>query len=112
MFEFLNELANNTHEQRKVARYEKDGVFIDTCAVNDSDQPFETAIEHPKFNDGVMIIVQLYDTKEQAQKGHNKWVKKMTAKELPKAIKDVSTSDVIKFADALGVDLNDIHSQT
>ena len=51
----------------------------------------------------------MYDTKEAAQKGHNKWVKKMTAKELPKAIKDVSTAGVIKLADALGVDLNEIY---
>jgi len=109
MFEFFNEMLNNTYEQRQVARYEKDGVFVDTCAVNDSDQPFETAIEHPKYNDGKMIVVQMYDTKEQAQKGHDKWVEKMTSKELPKAIKNVGTADIVKFAGALGFDLNEIY---
>lgn len=108
-FEFLNELVNNTHEERKVARYEKNGLFIDTCAVNDSSQPYETAVAHPNYNNDELIIVQRYDTKEQARKGHDKWVKKMTAKELPKAIKDVSTSDVVEFAHALGIDLNEIY---
>jgi len=109
MFGFLDEMMNNTYEQRKIARYEKDGIFVDTCAVGDSEQPYETAIEHPKYNNGVMIIVQMYDTKEQAKKGHNKWVKKMTAQNLPKAIKDVSTCDVVEFSRILGIDLNEIY---
>ena len=112
MFGFLEEMINNTHDERKVATYEKDGVFVDTCAVNDSEQPYETAVSHPSYNDDKLIIVQMYDTKEQAQKGHKKWVKKMTTKELPKAIKDVSTSDVVDFAKALGVDLNEIYPST
>lgn len=113
MFGFLNEIFNNTHETRKVAdSYEKDGVFVDTCSVNDSSQPYETAVSHPNYNNDKLIIVQLYDTKEQAQKGHKKWIKKMTAKKLPKAIKDISTSDVIDFARGLGVDLNEIYPKT
>lgn len=113
MFGFLSEMFNNTYETRKVTdSYEKDGVFVDTCLVNNSSQPYETAVSHPNYNDDKLIIVQMYDTEEQAQKGHKKWIKKMTAKELPKAIKDVSTSDVIDFARVLGVDLNEIYRKT
>lgn len=109
LFDFLQDLGN--HEERKVDTYEVGDVFVDTCAVSDSEQPYETAIAHPRYNNGTMIIVQTYNTKEQAQKGHNKWVKKMTAKDLPKAIKDVSTAGVIKFAAVFGVDLNEIHTK-
>jgi len=92
------------YEERKVDRFEKEGLLIDTCAVNDSDKPFETAISHPMFNDGKLVVVELYDTKEQAQKGHNKWVKIMTKKKLPKSLKDVSTAEVAKLCDAIGGD--------
>lgn len=108
MFEFLEMMG--THEERKVATYNENGIFIDTCAISDSEQSFETAIEHPKYNDGTMIIVEMYDTKEEAQKGHDKWVEKMTAKELPKSLKDVSTCDVVEFGHAIGVDLNEEHT--
>lgn len=54
------------YEQRKVARFEKDGFMVDTAAVNDSEHPFETAVEHPNYNDGKMVIVEEYDSKEEA----------------------------------------------
>lgn len=108
MFEFMEDFGN--HDERKIDSYDENGVFVDTCAVSDSEQPYETAVSHPSYNDDELIIVQLYNTKEAAQKGHDKWVKKMTAKELPKAIKDVSTAGVIKFAAVFGVDLNEIHT--
>ena len=110
LFDFLQDLGN--YDERKIDTYKKDGVFVNTCAVSDSSQPYETAIEHPKFNNGTMIIVQTYDTKGAAQEGHNKWVRKMTAENLPKAIKDVSTAGIIKFAAGLGVDLNEIFPQS
>lgn len=108
MFRFLEMMG--THEERKVATYDKDGIFIDTCMITDSNRPYETAVEHPKYNNGTMIIVEMYDTKEDAQKGHDRWVEKMTAKELPKSIKDISTCDVVKFGHAIGVDLNEEHT--
>ena len=110
MFEFLQDLGN--HKERKIDSYEVGDVFVDTCAVSDSSQPYETAVAHPNYNEGKIIIVQMYDTKKQAQKGHDKWVKKMTAKELPKAIKDVSTSGIVKFGHALGIDLNEVYPST
>lgn len=107
MFGFLEEMMANTYENRKVARYEKDDVFVDTCRITDSEQPYETAVAHPKYNDNKIVIVEMYNTEEEAKRGHSKWVKKMTSKKLPKTLKDVSTSDVVEFAQVLGVNLNE-----
>ena len=100
MFRFLDMIGN--YEERKVDRYEKEGLLVDTAAVNDSDKPFETAVACPAYNNGKWVIVELYNTKKQAQAGHNKWVKKMTAKTLPKNLKDVSTAEIATFCDVFG----------
>ena len=94
----------DTQEERKVDTYEKEDLFVDTCSITDSDKPYETAIACPQYNDAKLIIVELYDTKEEAQKGHNKWVKIMTAKKLPETIKDVSTATIAKFCDMYGTE--------
>jgi len=95
MFDFLSMVG--TYSARKIDTYEVGKLFIDTCLVTDSDQPYETAVEHPKYNNGDMVIVEMYNTKEAARKGHKRWVKKMTAKELPESLKDVSTSTTGKL---------------
>lgn len=97
MFDFLS-MADN-YEDRVVANYkdEKTGLCVDTSMVTDSDKDYETGIEHPCYNDGDWVIVELYDTKEKAQKGHNNWVKKMTGKELPKQLRDVSSCTMAKL---------------
>jgi hypothetical protein len=83
------------YEQRKIDRFEgKNGLIVDTCAVSDSTQPFETAVQHSKYNSGKWIIVELYSTEEKAQTGHKKWVETMTAKKLPKSLTDVSTATI------------------
>lgn len=100
MFNFFN-MAND-YEERKVARYEEEGICIDTAAVSDSDQPYETGIQHPGYNDGDWVIVELYPNKKAAQEGHNKWVQIMTAPELPEFLKDVSTANIAKLVDVFG----------
>jgi len=97
MFGFMDMYGN--YEQRKVDNFtdKEKGIFVDTCMVTDSSQPYETAIEHPKYNRGKMIIVEMYDTKEEAQTGHDKWVKTMTGKNLPKTLKDVSSCEIAKI---------------
>ena len=102
MFGFMN--MQGTYEARKVDRYEKDDLFVDTCLVTGSDKPYETAVAHPKYNGGKMVIVELYDTKAQAQEGHDRWVKTMTAKTLPKSLKDVSTAEVAQLLDIFGTE--------
>ena len=93
-FDFLQDTDN--YEERKVDRFEKDDMIIDTCYASDTGL-YETAISHPKYNGGSWIIVEEYENREEAQKGHNKWVKKMTSKKLPKNLKDVSSTDIAEL---------------
>ena len=102
MFDFFS-MANN-YEERKVERFERDKLVIDTCRVTDSEKDYETGIIHPKYNDGEWVIVQLYDTKTQSKRGHKKWVGKMTARALPKQLKDVSTCEVAFMIDSVSED--------
>ena len=95
MYDFLS-MADN-YDSRAVARYEKKNLIIDTCAVTDSDEPYETGIKHCKYNCNAWVIVEMYNTKKDAQKGHQKWIKKMTSKNLPKTLKDVSTCTIKKL---------------
>lgn len=97
MLDFFDMMGN--YELRAVARFEQDGLVIDTCAVTDAAQPYETGICHPSYNDGKWIIVELYDTREEAQIGHDKWVKTMTANELPKWLQDVSSAAIAGLCD-------------
>lgn len=100
MFNFLSMAGN--YEQRKVAHTDLgDGAWVDTAAVNDAAQPYETAVQHPRYNDGKMVIVEMYESKTDANAGHERWVATMTADELPASLKDVGTSEVSLFIDAL-----------
>jgi len=96
-------MAGN-YEERKVAHYEEEKVMVDTCRVDDSDADYETAVEHPAYNNGSMVIVETYDTKEEAQGGHDKWVTIMTSRSLPDRLFDVSTAAIKKLGEVFGVD--------
>lgn len=99
MFDFLS--MSDNYEDRKVDRFDGDGFIVDTCSVTDSDEPYETGIQHPKYNDGKWVIVEMYEDMDSAQKGHDKWVKTMTASELPNELMDVSTCTLKKMLDSL-----------
>jgi len=95
-FGFFN--MAGTIQQRRVKHFEdiKRHVVVDTSAVICSDKPYETAIKYPKYNSGDWVVVQVYDTKNKAIVGHNKWVKKLTADRLSKTLKDVSLCVIAK----------------
>lgn len=99
LFDFMNMMDNC--EERKVDHYEQDGTTIDTCRVTDSSKDYETGISHPKYNNGDWIIVELYDTKEEAIKGHEKWVLAMTLHPLPEHLTDVSDCGIAQLCDAI-----------
>ena len=65
--------ANNYDKAEKVGRDEVNGYTIDTCYT--IDQGWETAVWYENYN---MIIVARYETKEQAQQGHDAWVETCT----------------------------------
>ena len=94
----------NTYEQRKVDRFERDGLIVDTCAVTDSAQPYETGISDERYNDGDWVIVELYPTKKAAEAGHARWVRRMTAKNPPGQLEDVSSAETAQLCDAFAGD--------
>lgn len=102
MFGDIFSMAEN-YGDRKVARYDdaEGSVMVSTAAVSDSSKPYETAIAHPKYNGGQIVIVELYTTKELAQVGHKKWLDMMLATPLPNELVDVSTAEIAKMVDSV-----------
>lgn len=94
MFSFFGMIGN--YESRKVANNEINGAVIDTVAVTDSEQPYETGIKHPNFDNGNWIIVEMYEDEDSAKDGHIKWVD-LFKKGIPKELSDVSTCELKKF---------------
>lgn len=87
---------SNLEEDRKNAlRYgdNDDDLIIDTCHCIDTGF-YETGIIDIRYDSGKdWVIVEEYNTKEKAKIGHDKWVKKMKSKKIPKFIKAVSTGE-------------------
>jgi len=98
--EFVKDLLNDWKEEREQANKTADNLIVDTCAVTDAEQPFETGVSHPAYNDREWVIVEMYDTEEQARQGHDKWVATMTAESLPETLIDAGTSVVNQLRDA------------
>jgi hypothetical protein len=100
MLEFLDMMGN--YEQRKVDRFEKDALIIDTASVTDGEHPYETGVCHPKYNDGDWVIVESYDTNEDARAGHARWVARMTGDNLPDSLDECSNAEIGRHAAAVG----------
>ena len=99
MFEFLFDIEN--YEDRKVGRDDFPWGFISTAKVSDGNRPYETAVAHDKYrDDGRLVIVEAYNTKQAAIKGHDKWIKTMTSKKLPKTLTDCQNAGVSAFLDS------------
>lgn len=97
MFDFL--LHADDYEQRCIGRFDADWGFVSTARVYDADKPYETAVKHPDYNDGKIVIVEPYDTRGEAEKGHAKWVDTMTAEKLPDTLQDKSLAGLAVMLD-------------
>lgn len=95
MFGFFDMVGN--YEIRKVANDTIGDAEIDTCSVTDGALRYETGITHPDYNEGGWIIVEAYPTRDKAVAGHARWVKKMSAKRLPKVLTDCQNAGITKF---------------
>ncbi|MHC4620122.1 MAG: hypothetical protein ACYTEQ_20435 [Planctomycetota bacterium] len=102
MFGFF--AMEDTYEERAIARYEEGDLIVDTCRVTDASQPFETGVCHPAYNGGTWVIVEMYETREEAQAGHDQWVATMTADKLPESLVDVGTAGIAEMLDAVAED--------
>ena len=91
-----------TFEERCVDRYEDGDLLISTVTTRDRGQLFETAVRHPQYCNNEWVIVQEYNTKEEAQVGHDEWVEKMTQDELPKELMDMSTCKIAELCFGVG----------
>ena len=109
MFDFFSMAFDR--ESRKVATTEIGGAVIDTCAVTDSARPFETGIQHPEYNGGKWVIVELYDTKGEAELGHKKWVELFSGNKLPPRLVDRNECSLQDLAKAMGHDLRGVYER-
>ena len=100
MFNFMMDVGN--YDSRKVDRYEEGDVFVSTAGVSDGQKPFETAVARPEYNDGKMVIVEMYDTEAAAQIGHCNWVKTMTSDDLPDYLRDCGNAGLAQLIDLVG----------
>lgn len=102
-------LLDAPYEDRKVDKYEKGDLFISTVEVSDGNKPFETAVAHPKYNSGKIVIVEAYGTREQAIKGHKAWTERMTTKPLPIKLTDCLNAKIALFTEMLYTKRKDIN---
>jgi hypothetical protein len=90
-----------TYEDRCVSRWmsEDETTLVSTARVYDGSQPYETAICHPSYHDEEYIIVEAYDTEEQACEGHDKWEKIIKNGPLPDVLVDCQNAEISKMID-------------
>lgn len=100
LFGFMD--MQGTYDSRKVARYEDGDIIISTAKVTDGSRLYETAVAHPEYNDGKFVIVESYDTREEAKTRHDSWVTRMTSPELPASLVDCENSEIQQLASGLG----------
>ena len=90
-------LSQPSYESRKVSLYKTDWGGVSTASVAEGEKPFETAVLHPDYNDDNIVIVEAYDTFEQAVEGHQKWVNIMSTEPLPMELVDCANSKIAKI---------------
>lgn len=94
----------SNYENRKIKRHEVEGkLIVSTVRVMDSEFLYETAICHRSYNLGLWVIVANYNTKKEAEAGHEEWIKTMTSDKLPDQLIDVSGSWIGQLAKAGGM---------
>ena len=71
-----------TNEERVVSNTVINGIEIDTCFANDMGKDYETGI----CINGIWFIAEDYDTKEDAKKGHEKYVTLIKNKKLKEIV--------------------------
>ncbi len=98
----FNYATSDTYEERVVGKFTQAGILISTAHVPDGQQPIETCIIHPEYGNSLSIIVEAYDTIEDAREGHEKWVGVMTSTELPDSLTDCANAAGIRLLIELG----------
>ena len=97
MFNFFLDMGN--YQERAVDRFENDETIVDTARCSDGSKPYETGVCNPAYNDGDWVIVESYDTEEEAKEGHNKWVEIMTVDKKPDELVDCHNAYISQLFD-------------
>ena len=105
MFNFIGMAGN--YSSRMVGRFddEEAGIMVSTASVTDGEYPYETAVAHPDYNGGDMVIVAKYNTREEADQGHTEWTAAITTEPLPDKLVDCGNSGISKMCDEFGSDM-------
>lgn len=105
MFGFM--AMGGTYDSRCVGREEYEFGFISTAEVCDGEKPYETAIEDTRYvrdqdnsRGKAMCIVEAYDSRDDAEAGHARWVEAM--KTPPEKLQDCFNSEVGKMLQEFG----------
>jgi hypothetical protein len=102
LFDFLLGMGN--YEDRCVGRWDNatGDQMVSTAEVTDGREPYETAFMHPDYNDGKIVIVEAYPTREAAAAGHARWVAVMTDGPLPDVLIDCANAEIGALCRDLG----------
>lgn len=93
MFDWLKLLEYlENHDERLVENTIINEIEIDTCLADDMGKDYETGL----FVKGVWYIAEDYDTKEEAKKGHKKYVELIKNKKL-KEVTDIYSGSYTKI---------------
>lgn len=106
MFDFLN-MAND-YKERNVGNYkEGEDLIVDTSRVTDGALPYETGISSTDYKDlgDNWVIVEAYNSKEEALIGHEKWVKIMKENP-PEKLTDCYNAGIAEFAKAMDMEFS------
>jgi len=76
----------------RVANSKEKNFTLDTSLAGDTGY-FETAIETERYNNGAWVILDECETKEQAVKMHEKWLK-LFKKNFPKKLRDIHSEEI------------------
>lgn len=101
LFDFTKDMGNL--DKRILHRYEDDKtkLIVSTVRISDGIKPMETGVKHPRYNNGKPMIVEAYNTVEEAKTGHYKWVAAMRGK-LPEKIEDCCNAKLASMLKAMG----------
>jgi hypothetical protein len=75
-------------------------VWVSTVWAHDH-PGLETAICHPRYNEGGWVVVEEYRTLKEATAGHEKWMGLVRTKPMPPCLIDVSSCPAAKFRTAV-----------
>jgi|SRR6185437_5746899 len=103
MFGFLEDVGN--YDTRKVGRDDTPHGWISTARISDGARPYETAVNDRRYsraNGGKeMVIVEAYDTIDDARAGHAKWLSAMTSDAPPLYLDDCCNAGIAQLARAV-----------